>query len=464
MNRICYTTVSDLAVCQRCPGLFAQKIHNGKKSAWNVGIKGNGEAYGSKFHKNIARPFYEASAHQNNPLHRKIALAIPKGQAALEEVVRDNIFMPFVAEHSQNLSSGQLTAMAQAVRVWVKAMHNYFVNIPSLMSEPERNMLTVFKRPEQNLQACYELDGDGLIVKGRYDALMFNPDRAEARLIEFKGYRKSDVTVPLSQSLIYAWLIKKMTGIIPSVEIIYLDDSSRAPDVFSPKNVASMIVSGLPELFNTAFNIISLRRYPEILRDENLCSVCTFNKSCKSDIDKIFAKKRPGASLVNVLVFFLAAVMITAQVFFFFQNESDSIKGEREILQVRMRLESLVQEGKKYTIGRNDTVLTSQDYSTFFNATKIAGTGEYWGKKYFMTINTLNYPFKTRLIHKEGYRDKEFDEAEWNNIPVPQRIFSPMGAGYYLIRAYTTLQSGTSLMHQVLIRNGTILSYEEIWY
>ena len=289
MNKKCFVNVRDLAICQRCPGLFAQKTHNGKKSAWTVGINGNGEKYGSIFHKNIACKFYEAASHPGNPLHVKIAYSISSGN--LEDVVRKNIFMPFVAENSQNFSSGQLIAMAKAVNVWVKAMSNYFINIPSLINDPVRNMLTVFKTPEQKLRSYCDFNNGRLVVVGRYDALMFNPDRAEARLIEFKGYSKSDITVPLSQSLIYAWLIERNTGITPSVEIIYLDDGEKAPDVFSPKSVNAMINSGLPELFHTAFNIITLRGYPKILHDMKLCSVCKFNRTCKTDIDKMFRKK-----------------------------------------------------------------------------------------------------------------------------------------------------------------------------
>lgn len=474
MNRVCYTTVSDLAICQRCPGLFAQKIHNGHKSVWRVGIKGNGEAYGSIFHKKIARPFYDAAAHSQNPLHLDIARSIPEGPDSLEKVIRENFFMPFLSENSQKLSSGQLIAIAKAVRVWVKAMCDYFINIPSLMNEPAKNMLTVFKIPEQKLKAYYELDEGKLKITGCYDALMFNPDRAEVRLLEFKGYRKSDVTVPLSQSLIYAWLIERMTGIIPSVQIIYLDEEDKTPDAFSPKTVSSMTASGLPELFRTAFDIISLRRQPKILRDENLCSICKFNKKCEADLDEMFKKKRPGASLINVLVFFLAAVMITAQVFFFFGNESETIKEERSMLQIRMRLENLVQEGKKYVAGRNDIVMDSQDYYTFFSNTKLPNDynfpGTYWNDKYNLTINTLNYTLQERKILLEtssGWHD--FDEKEWGNIPVHERVFSPMGPGYYLVRAYTVLPSGNSLMHQAIVHNNSIIynsiiSYEEIWY
>ena len=468
MNNKFFVNVSDLAICQRCPALFAQKIHNGEKSAWKVGIKGNGEAYGSIFHQNISRPFYEAAAHRENYLHMKIARSISTG--TLEEVVRKNIFMPFAAENSKNLYSGQLLAMAKAVTIWVKAMSDYFINIPSLMNDPLKNMLTVFKMPEQKLRGCYDFNVDGenkqLFIVGCYDALMFNPDRAEARLIEFKGYCKSDLTVPLSQSLIYAWLIYKMTGIIPSVEIIYLDDADKAPDVFSPKSVSTMINSGLPELFHTAFDIITLRRYPKILHDKKLCSVCKFNRTCKADIEKIFMRRRSGASLINVLVFMFAAVMITAQVFFFSENESKSMKDEREMMQVRMRLENIVETGKTLLpsyVATPMMTLPIADYETFYNNTKLSGFPKnYWNKTYYLCIHTLNYMLQ----------EKTFDPTKWEkykNDETYKKIFPPMGANYYLIRAYTALRTGNSLMHQVLVYKNSssdviTRAYEEIWY
>ena len=57
-------------------------------------------------------------------------------------------------------------------------------------------------------------------------------------------------------------------------------------------------------------------------------------------------KKRDGASLLNVMVFMLFAVMITAQVFFFAKWSADSVAEEREIMMYRLNLDSLVEEAK----------------------------------------------------------------------------------------------------------------------
>ena len=278
-----YITVSNAALCQRCPMLLAYTIHKGIKGLWKIGINGSGYAYGSMFHKNIAQVFFEAASDPSKTLHRKISESIRHGRDSLEGLIRENIFVPFLSRESQNYTSGQILTMAKGITVWTRAMSEFFALIPSLLRDPDSNMRTVFIPPEQKLKACYKADGVSLNVIGCYDALLFNPDRCEARLFEFKGYMKSDVSVPLSQSLIYSWLIWKHTGIIPSVEIIYLDENDKEPEIFSPSNVREMICAGLPGLFASVFGVISLKRLPEISRDEKLCGQCPFDGRCAND-------------------------------------------------------------------------------------------------------------------------------------------------------------------------------------
>ena len=133
-----FTTVSDIALCQKCPALLAYKVHRGINSAYRVGIKGSGEAYGSIFHKNIAKVFFEAGANSGNILHREIIYAVTGGFRALDDFVREKIFLPFVETHSQDLTSGQITALASGVRVWVSAMSNFFMEVKSLIFAPEK--------------------------------------------------------------------------------------------------------------------------------------------------------------------------------------------------------------------------------------------------------------------------------------------------------------------------------------
>ena len=295
-----------------------------------------------------------------------------------------------------------------------------------------------------------------LAIKGRYDALMFNVDKTEARLFEFKGLKKSDVTVPLSQTLIYAWLLYKSTGIIPSIEIIYLDEHEQTPIIFTAKTVREMIISALPELFTTVYNVISLRRAPEILTDKELCKSCRYKTKCEASAKNLFRRKRVGASLLSVLIFFMAAMMIMTQAFFFATNSSESLIEERELVGIRMKLANKVEEGKswlaKYT--STHTLNENIEANEFYKGTMIHSKSDYENGEICLSINDLNYTLQT-----DGYDNEKMHE----------KVFAAMGDGYYLIRAYTKIPKvKTSLMYQVLVhKNGgtvTTKSYEEIWY
>ena len=477
MRNYC-VTVSDIALCQRCPALFAYKIHKRKKSAWQIGINGKGEAYGSIFHKNIAEVFFEAASNPNHRLHKKIQNAISGGSVQLEKIIRENIFMPFIEKNSENFSSGQILSMADGIKVWGKAMYNFFSSIPSLINNPEKNMSTVFIKPEGILEGNYNFNDGVLIVKGRYDALMFNPDKVEARLFEFKGFKKSDVTVPLSQSLIYSWLIAKSSGIVPSIEIIYLDDDKNSPDIFDSDTVRNMIKSGLPRLFYSVFNIISLRRFPEILKNKNLCTQCKFRFNCENDIKKMFGiYKRRGSSLVSVLVFFLAAILITAQAFFFSTNSNYSLAEDRKLMEIKLQLAQCIENIKEdirtnesaFNITAKPVVNTCDDF--YKNTRKIKSNGgHYISNDIFVAdVYDLDYDFQI-----SSYSDTDTDK----------KIFPAMGEDYYLIRAFTKINIPVylddnvkkvtsveqTLMYQVLVQRinssdiPKTISYEEIWF
>ena len=64
-------SVSDAALCQRCPRLLAYR-GEGERGAWKVGIEGSGEKYGSLFHKHIAGAFFDAAADPQNSLRGEI--------------------------------------------------------------------------------------------------------------------------------------------------------------------------------------------------------------------------------------------------------------------------------------------------------------------------------------------------------------------------------------------------------
>ena len=476
MFRKVFAAASDLAICQRCPALFGYKIHMHEKDAWQVGIRGSGSYYGSMFHKNIAEPFFEAASDTDNPLHAEAVRAVSGDITKLEGFIRERIFIPFIEEHSGEYSPDQLMAAAQGVRVWAEAMAGFFAEIPSLRRDTEGNMTTVFHRPEQKLQARYNFPREGeLVITGRYDALMFNPDKAEARLFEFKGYAKSDIAVPLSQSLIYAWLIWKCSGIVPSVEIIYLDEEDIKPAVFDPVSVKGMIDAGLPGLFYSAFSTITLRRMPEFMRDKNLCRVCRFSNSCASDWAAKF-RKRPGASLVNVCVFFLAVTMITAQVFLFSTTTTETLIEETKATARRFSMDRKLEIA--FT-ALKDSGITSAPVSLPIafsdNQKEMPGNGTLYA--FDTTARAWTNDTENIYIYNLNYTLKSVDYAgigsaadAWDEVPIPKRIFPPMSAGYFLVRILAPGQGlGKKLMYQVLVHRDssnkiTPLTFQEVWY
>ena len=170
MSLECYATVSDLAICQRCPALFAYKIHMREKSVWRIGIKGSGETYGSVFHKEISEKFFHAASNPKSSLYDKINFAASEGADSLERLVREKIFLPFLETKGKFFTTEQILAMARAVRVWIRGMLIFFEN-----SRP------IFLKPEGKLEGIYNFQDSKLIIKGRYDALIFNPEKLEAR-------------------------------------------------------------------------------------------------------------------------------------------------------------------------------------------------------------------------------------------------------------------------------------------
>lgn len=501
MNTQCSINVSDIALCQRCPMLLAYKVHMGKKSAWSVGIKGSGYAYGSKFHNRIANKFFEAASKNNHPMHRDIIRAVSGSESDLEDVIRENIFIPFLEDSSEKLAPEQIISMAKGVSVWVKAMSEFFRCIPSLRKYPYADTSSIFIEPEQTLQSRFDFYEGSLSITGRYDALLFNPDETEARLFEFKGYRKSDITVPLSQSLIYSWLIWRKTGIVPSIEIIYLDEEDKQPDIFDSNSVCNMMSPALPELFYSAFNILTLRRKPEILHDKDLCLECKYRNTCRRDMTNLFAKsKRMGASLVNVLVFFLIALTITAQAFFFLENSAESLSEEREMMQVQLKLDSLINEAKEalvdeivfnktlpciglidkdknkrpYTIykGKDYEKVYGEDFFVFYDA-RDDENNEYdsktklWERNYTnnsVAVFDLNYYF---LFEDNDTQNEKTGLVDMlNKQTAYDKIYPPLGKDYFLIRARVKLSTGNYIMRQVVVKKGSTkeISSEEVFY
>ncbi|MBQ3347686.1 MAG: hypothetical protein IJG51_06905 [Synergistaceae bacterium] len=223
-------------------------------------------------------------------------------------------------------------------------------------------------------------------------------------------------------------------------------------------------------------------------------------------------KKRDGASLLNVMVFMLFAVMITAQVFFFAKWSADSVAEEREIMMYRLNLDSLVEEGKsalKVTGTKAIVHSTKLDdtngeltFSSFYEGAKAEySNGNDWepstvyGDTYNITIHDLEYSFDARVFDRTNFinnysgsnmHKKVFaamlplgiivsnDSGDISRDKVGKPIYNPVYNRFFLIRAWVQLPEnyyGRKLMYQVLVSRDEpnhndvqVLSFQEVWF
>ncbi len=277
-------SATDLALCQRCPRLLAYKSE-GKRNAWKVGIEGSGERYGSLFHTHIAEAFFKDMGDAAAPGREAMRLLLSSRNQGLNEglseLIRTHYFNPFLAARGKELKADRLVAMAGGTALWVRDLAAVLEGIPSLRGNPEAVLPRVFPGTGRTLEAFYAYeDGIALRVTGRYDALIFNPDSGGACLFEFKGYRPTDSTVGLSQSLVYAWLVERATGVLPSVRLVYLEGGE--PFAFSEAEVAS-ILRGLPPLFEAARGVLLRQKPLGVPASRGLCSHCPWGDVCDRD-------------------------------------------------------------------------------------------------------------------------------------------------------------------------------------
>ena len=220
--------------------------------------------------------------------------------------------------------------------------------------------------------------------------------------------------------------------------------------------------------------------------------------------------KRRGASLINVMVFMMFAVMVTAQVFFFTKSSSDSLAEGREIMRYRLHLQSLVEEAKDRLKIKSGTDTISHDnslhsvsgttstysaltYDKFFTDTKLLSQDL---SGYHVSIHDLDYSFDVSGFNRSKWTDKD---TGYGNTNAHKKLFAAMPAlsfdadtsaeddvhnytitnRFYLIRAWVQLPENffsRKIMYQVLVsrderdsssatyHNVDVLSFQEVWF
>ncbi|NLL36998.1 MAG: DNA translocase FtsK, partial [Fretibacterium sp.] len=278
--------VSNMALCGRCPRLFAY-ADSGRNNAWRVGIDGGGNYYGSDFHNRIAAPFFKGARKKNTTIYRELIEAFREGsdgfEARLARLVERRCFNPFLENKNAagGLSPEPALAAARAADRWARCMARFLLRVPSLFKEPESLLPQVFAASARLKGEHIFEDGQPLRMTGDYDALLFNPDEGGAMLFEFKGYKGSDPLSGLAQALLYCYLVERTTGLLPGLCLIFLEDEN--PLELPSEKVSEMMASALPPLFDSVRAALNRQKPLPMTLDPFLCARCPFDSFCDSD-------------------------------------------------------------------------------------------------------------------------------------------------------------------------------------
>ncbi len=279
-------SVSGLHLCQRCPRLMAYSYSPiGKNRAWRVGLSGSGNLPGSLFHE-IAKKFHkDASGHGDNNKRLAFIAALSSTTGTIEtrilEFFQIHYFLPFLQVHSEkrDLTVIQMDAVANGLRRWGKYLAGFLEPIIKPGEPVEDIVNKVFHKAEVLLKTTYRYqDKEKFEIRGKPDGLLFDPVNGEAIVLELKCREASDVPEDFAQTILYAWLVKNETGIVPRTEILYLEEEERIAK-FSKLDV-TQAMANLPLLLNVARNVIEKKKPLPSALNPNLCRQCTFDHTC----------------------------------------------------------------------------------------------------------------------------------------------------------------------------------------
>lgn len=219
---------------------------------------------------------------------------------------------------------------------------------------------------------------------------------------------------------------------------------------------------------------------------------------------------RKGASLINIMVFVMFAMMVTAQVFFYTATSFEGLTDEREIMSYRLMLDSIVRLASS-RLAENGSIShktdsegnkIQADYSNFYTEVQVWNLADdsdaHYTNEYHATIHDLDYaldttttPFSRTTWENNKYNEKYMYKKIFAamNPPVMANDITTDADGnitvnyrYYLLRAYVDLPEkkfyGRKLMYQVLFRRSEdsttdisptkhrlyLESFQEIWF
>jgi DNA segregation ATPase FtsK/SpoIIIE, S-DNA-T family len=290
-------SVSEIHLCHRCSRLLAYQL-SGSKKAWKVGLSGTGEMPGAFFHDRIAAPFYKTVASGGNTkIFRELVGILNKTasknrQRHLLAFLEKYFFIPIITKHAKYFQSVRIISLGHGFAVWNRFLSDFFNQFdPTKEKEGWKSLLKkLVHDPETLIGVKCKLDKKTMLrVTGRYDALMLNPDKGEAVLVEFKGRKAGTLDEDFLQVALYAWIFKQKTGISPVARVIYLEENE--PEIFYDSNILSGVDPYLPGLFRRVASIIEAVPRKERITlpsplSSSICHQCPFDQICDSDWGK----------------------------------------------------------------------------------------------------------------------------------------------------------------------------------
>lgn len=251
-----------------------------------IGIEGNGSFPGKKFHDFSVQFHQDAAGFGDKENHNEflsiLSTITPDTNEEFYNFIFERYYCPFIIQYGQKISKDQLNSLTRGVEIWAKYLLNFISPIASQSDDPNQAISSAFHKANSLIKHQYTFqDGVALIISGKPDVLLFDPVKNDVVVLEFKGHLASNITQDLVQTTLYAWLVKNQTGLIPRVEILYLEENQPLAQ-YSWENI-SQFIDQLPHLFESARKVIENNTPLSYTQDFLLCEKCSFNLTCDSD-------------------------------------------------------------------------------------------------------------------------------------------------------------------------------------
>jgi len=196
--------------------------------------------------------------------------------------VKEQYLIPFLEEYANTLPYERIEAFASACEQWIGYLNDFIT--PNLSEIPD--WLTLLQKivhsSEYLMKSPYSFpDAEMMQISGRPDAILFDPKTKEAVVVEYKARKESDPLQDLAQTSLYSWLVHTSIGILPRVDILYLEEKQPLVRYFVP--AIQDIIENHPSLFQLARDILHGKRPVPQCTSPALCQICPYAHTCDGD-------------------------------------------------------------------------------------------------------------------------------------------------------------------------------------